>query len=88
MSTAVPILGMITLLCKLIVAIYSSIAIDISYILYIAYSVFSISVTYIYGIWVVESERVQSYNPLSGIVDLSMGLSVANKSINITARIV
>ena len=48
---------MIRLLCKLIVAIYSSIAIDISYILYIAYSVFRISVTYIYGIRVVEMER-------------------------------
>ena len=67
---------MITLLCKLIVAIYSSIAIDISYILYIAYPVFSISVTYIYGIRVVEKERLQYDNTPSCVITLSSGYLV------------
>ena len=76
MSTARPILVMIRILCKLIVAIYSSIAIDISYILYIAYSVFSISVTYIYGIRVVEMERLQYDNTPSCVITLSSGYLV------------
>lgn len=60
MSTAVPILGMITLLCKLIVAIYSSMAIYFNYMymyIYVPLYVIIIWVTYIYDIMVVESER-------------------------------
>lgn len=54
------ILGMIRILCKLIVPIYSSIAIDVFYILYIYVYVLSyvinIWVTYIYGMGSEERE--------------------------------
>lgn len=56
--------------------------------IYVPLYVIIIWVTYIYGIRVVESERGQTDNTLSGVATFSIGVSDTDKSINIVARIV
>jgi hypothetical protein len=60
------------------------------YTIYTIYRILVINiwVTYIYGIGVVEMERVQSYNLSSRVATLSSGCFATDKSINIVARIV